>query len=266
MVGEAIEQRCGHFGFSEDARPFTEGQVGGDDHRGLFVEAADEVEEQLAAMPASTLVWQGLVPVAVDRVLTWLAWMWVINLFNFMDGIYGLSGAELVSVGAGVRLLALIGVVGAESAVLAAVLLGAAGGFLVWNWHPARVFLGDVGSQPLGFLLGWLLILLASAGHWPAAVILPAYYFGDATLTLLWRMVRRELVWRAHREHLYQQTVQAGSPHDAVVVRTSIGNLLLVIWAVASSAWSAWAMLPPPVTVIALLAYLQQLGRRQRRV
>lgn len=240
-----------------------------DDRRGLtpatrFIVQGCCVAAVLAAMPVSALLWQGWLPVTADRVLTWLAWMWVINLFNFMDGIDGLSGAELVSVGAGVVLLALLGVVGAEPAILAAVLLGVACGFLVWNWHPARLFLGDVGSLPLGFLLGWLLFLLASSGQWPAALILPAYYFGDATLTVLKRAVRGAPVWRAHREHLYQRAVQAGWPHDAVVKRISIGNLLLIVWAVAASAWGAWAMLPAAVTAIALLAYIRQLGQPPR--
>ena len=240
-----------------------------DDTRGLgassrFVIQGICVAAVLAALPSSALVWQGWLPVAADRVLTWFAWMWVINLFNFMDGIDGLSGAELVSIGAGVVLLALLGFVGGEAALLAAVLIGAAGGFLVWNWHPARVFLGDVGSLPLGFLLGWLLLLLAVSGHWAVALILPAYYFGDATLTLCKRTIRREPVWRAHREHLYQQAVQSGWPHNAVVKRISVGNALLVAWAVAASAWGAWVLLPAAATVIALLAYLQWLGQRPR--
>ena len=238
-----------------------------DDTRGLgastrFVVQGVCVAAVLAALPPSSLVWQGWLPVAADRVLTWFAWMWVVNLFNFMDGIDGLSGAELVSVGAGVVLLALLGSVGAEAALLAAVLLGVAVGFLVWNWHPARVFLGDVGSLPLGFLLGWLLLVLAASGHWAVALILPAYYFGDATLTLLRRAIRREPVWRAHREHLYQRAVQSGWPHDAVVKRISVGNAVLVACAVAVSVWSAWAMLPAALAVVGLLVYLQRLGRQ----
>ena len=238
-----------------------------DDTRGLgastrFVVQGVCVAAVLAALPPSSLVWQGWLPVAADRVLAWLAWMWVVNLFNFMDGIDGLSGAELVNVGAGVVLLALLGFVGAEAALLAAVLLGVAVGFLVWNWHPARVFLGDVGSLPLGFLLGWLLLVLAASGHWAVALILPAYYFGDATLTLLRRAIRREPVWRAHREHLYQRAVQSGWPHDAVVKRISVGNAVLVACAVAVSVWSAWAMLPAALAVVGLLVYLQRLGRQ----
>lgn len=240
-----------------------------DDVRGLgastrFVVQGVCVAAVLAALPSSSLVWQGWFPVAADRVLTWFAWMWVINLFNFMDGIDGLSGAELVSVGAGVVLLSLLGFVGGEAALLAAVLAGVAGGFLVWNWHPARVFLGDVGSLPLGFLLGWLLLLMAVSGHWAAALILPAYYFGDATLTLLKRTIRRQPVWRAHREHFYQRAVQSGWPHDAVVTRISVGNALLVACAVAASAWSAWAVAAAAAAATGLLAHLQQLARQPR--
>src|SRR3546814_6996156 len=70
------------------------------------------------------------------------------------------------------------------SLFLGASIAAAAAGFLWWNWHPAKVFLGDVGSVPLGFLLGWLLLGLAAAGDWAAALILPLYYLADATIPL----------------------------------------------------------------------------------
>jgi UDP-N-acetylmuramyl pentapeptide phosphotransferase/UDP-N-acetylglucosamine-1-phosphate transferase len=103
-----------------------------------------------------------------------------------------------------------------------------AAGFLVWNWHPARLFLGDVGSVPLGFALGWLLLHAAIAGYWAAALILPLYYLADATITLGRRALRGAKIWQAHREHFYQRAVARGRGHDAVVGAIAVGNVVLI--------------------------------------
>jgi len=113
-------------------------------------------------------------------------------------------------------------------------LAAAALGFLVWNWPPAKIFLGDVGSVPLGFLLGWLLLKLAAGGDWAAALILPLYYLADATITLARRAIRGERVWRAHRQHYYQRAVQGGRSHARVSAGIGATNLMLVALAVLS--------------------------------
>lgn len=147
------------------------------------------------------------------RGLWWLAVMWAVNLFNFMDGADGLAGVQTVaaSVGLGVLLSA----AGQSGAALSAfALAGAAAGFLAWNWHPARVFLGDVGSYFIGFQLAALAILSidSQGGPWPA-LILVAPFVIDASLTLCARAVRGVPVWHAHREHVYQLLVlRAWSP------------------------------------------------------
>ena len=149
----------------------------------------------LVFLPGAGRVFQGLLPPALDLVVTGLLWVWFVNLFNFMDGIDGITASETVTIGLGVALIALVAA--SDYGVRRRVLLGlsiraaaAALGFLAWNWHPAKLFLGDVGSIPLGFLLGWLLLGLAGTGSWAPALILPLYYLVDATLTLLYRLVR----------------------------------------------------------------------------
>ena len=211
----------------------------------------------LAALPETALVWQGWVPLWADRLLTLVAWLWVVNLFNFMDGVDGISGTELASVGIGVCLLALLtpAAVAAGLSLQAAALAGAALGFLVWNWHPAKLFMGDSGSVPLGFALGWLLVQLAVAGLWLPAVILPAYYFADATLTLVRRGLRGEAVWRAHREHLYQRAVLAGRAHDAIVLRVLACNLVLILCTLAVPNLGLWMLLPASAVVGGLLVH-----------
>ncbi|MDP6951158.1 MAG: glycosyltransferase family 4 protein, partial [Alphaproteobacteria bacterium] len=163
-----------------------------------------------------------------------LAWLWFVNLFNFMDGIDAIAGVEAIAIAAGIGAIAAgLGLVDGTP-WLAAVVAGAALGFLPWNRPPARIFLGDVGSVPLGFLLGWLLLSLAAHGAWAAALILPAYFLADATLTLLRRALRGEKPWQAHREHFYQQAVRKGASHGRVSASVAVANLALFACALAS--------------------------------
>jgi UDP-N-acetylmuramyl pentapeptide phosphotransferase/UDP-N-acetylglucosamine-1-phosphate transferase len=187
-----------------------------------------------------------------------LVWIWWINLFNFMDGIDGLAGTEAAAIGAGLLLFAGVGA-GADPALrtLAAAVTGAAIGFLVWNWSPARIFLGDIGSVPLGYVLGFLLLDLAARGRWTIAVILPLYFLADATITLVRRLLRGERVWQAHREHFYQHAVRRGLGHAAVVKRVIVADLVLIGcgWA-AENGWSATALAASAATVAILLTAL----------
>jgi UDP-N-acetylmuramyl pentapeptide phosphotransferase/UDP-N-acetylglucosamine-1-phosphate transferase len=184
--------------------------------------------------PDDRLVLQGLAPFWLDRLFTGLAWIWFINLFNFMDGIDGISGIETLSLGAGTALV--FGLAGGAPlfGVFGAAIAGAAVGFLWWNWQPAKVFLGDVGSVPLGFLLGWLLLELAAAGQWPAALILPFYYLVDTGLTLARRVIRGEKFLQPHREHFYQMAVINGQSHAAVTVTIGVCNVGLIMMALVS--------------------------------
>jgi UDP-N-acetylmuramyl pentapeptide phosphotransferase/UDP-N-acetylglucosamine-1-phosphate transferase len=146
----------------------------------------------------------------------------------------------------------------------ASVLAAAAIGFLAWNWHPARIFLGDSGSVPLGYLLGWLLLRLAGEGLWAPALILPAYYWADATLTLLKRAARGEKIWQAHRQHFYQQAVQGGASHAQVAMMIVTANLCLIIAALWSRDHPGQALAAAFFVTAALLLRLYRLGRRQR--
>jgi UDP-N-acetylmuramyl pentapeptide phosphotransferase/UDP-N-acetylglucosamine-1-phosphate transferase len=194
----------------------------------------------------------------LDGIATALLWLWFINLFNFMDGIDGLAGGEAAAIGMGLLLFAGLGV--GENpglAALAAAIVAAAGGFLVWNWAPARIFLGDVGSVPLGYLLGFLLLDQAARGHWKLALILPLYFLGDATITLLCRLARRERVWEGHRSHFYQRAVQRGFGHASVVERVIAANIVLVGcgWA-AENGWPIPALAIAAAAVLILLTWL----------
>jgi UDP-N-acetylmuramyl pentapeptide phosphotransferase/UDP-N-acetylglucosamine-1-phosphate transferase len=204
-----------------------------DDQRGLsplirLIAQVGWVVLGLSTLPGDRMIFQGALPPYLDGALAGLLWLWFINLFNFMDGIDGLAGSETVALGIGLAVVALLQPVLLSFGAIGLVLIGVGGGFLVWNWPPARIFLGDVGSVPLGFLIGWALLGLAVQGAWAAALILPAYYLGDATLTLLLRLRRGERVWRAHREHFYQRAVQGGLSHRRVSSLVSLLNLALI--------------------------------------
>ncbi|MDH3702467.1 MAG: glycosyl transferase, partial [Alphaproteobacteria bacterium] len=133
----------------------------------------------------------------------------------------------------------------------------AALGFLRFNWHPARIFLGDVGSVPLGYLLGWLLLQAAAAGYWAPALILPLYYLADATITLLRRAARREKVWQAHREHFYQRAVQNGRSHARVSLAVLAANVVLAALALVAVAQPVIALAAAATTVALLLAWMR---------
>jgi UDP-N-acetylmuramyl pentapeptide phosphotransferase/UDP-N-acetylglucosamine-1-phosphate transferase len=222
-----------------------------------FAAHAALIAVALALMPGEWLVFQGVLPLWVDRAVILLGWLWFLNLYNFMDGIDGITGIETLSLGAG---LAVAGALIGDWSLLpyGAVTAGVAIGFLVFNWHPAKLFLGDSGSVPFGFILGGLLVLLAARGHLAAAVILPAYYLADATITLARRALAGEKVWQAHRKHFYQRATQGGKRHDQVAIAIAAGNAGLVACAVLTLLGHVWTGLAGGVVVTAgLLALLQ---------
>src|SRR6201999_2192951 len=100
-------------------------------------------------------------------------------------------------------------------------------GFVPFNWPVATLFLGDVGSLPIGLLLYWLVLQLAVSGHLAACLLLPLYFLADATITLLWRLSRGENVLRAHRSHFYQVARARGMSVLAIIGRVFALNVLL---------------------------------------
>ncbi len=226
-----------------------------DDLRGLSPPAR-LLAQFIAAAAATTAlpgpVFQGYLPAAADMALAVRIWVWFVNLFNFMDGIDGLAGVEAASLGVGLYAITALAGAGVALGWLGLAVAAAALGFLYWNWQPARVFLGEIGSVPLGFLIGWLCLALAGEGEWAAALILPLYYLADATLTLLRRLLRGERVWRPHREHFYQIAVRRGLDHARVCGRVLGANMMLVLLAAGSVLWSPWPALAAAALVVAV--------------
>jgi UDP-N-acetylmuramyl pentapeptide phosphotransferase/UDP-N-acetylglucosamine-1-phosphate transferase len=183
-----------------------------------------------------------------------------------MDGIDGIAGAEGVAVAAGYALVVVAAGVDTPFASLGLILAAATAGYLFWNWHPAKVFMGDTGSIALGFLLGWLMIDLGVRGLWAAAMILPLYFIADATITLLKRLARGEKPWQPHRQHAYQRAVLGGARPSAVVLRTAIANAALVALALLSIERPILTLAGAAVVVAALLVSLECLARARTHV
>jgi UDP-N-acetylmuramyl pentapeptide phosphotransferase/UDP-N-acetylglucosamine-1-phosphate transferase len=201
----------------------------------------------LAAIPADLHVIPFL-PYWAERIVLLLGGVWFVNLVNFMDGIDWMTVAEVVPVTGAIALLGLYGAIDVVPALAATTLLGAILGFAPFNKPVARLFLGDVGSLPIGLLVAWLLIEVAGSGHLVAALVLPLYYLADATITLCWRMAGGETFWKAHRTHYYQRATDNGFTVPEIVAHVFLVNLALAVLALIS------VLVPTAVVNLAALA------------
>lgn len=173
----------------------------------------------------------------IGSILAVIGIVWLINLYNFMDGIDGLAGGQGICAALmGGALLWLAGNIGL--AVTAWLLAATCAGFLVWNWPPARIFMGDVGSGLIGFIFGVLALASEQSGAVPILIwlLLLALFIGDSTLTLLNRMIKGEKWYTAHRSHGYQRLIQRGYSHRDVTLMF-IGINVLVLWPLALWGW-----------------------------
>ena len=173
-------------------------------------------------------------PLWIERGLLLLAGLWFVNLVNFMDGLDWMTAAEVVPITGAMVALGLFGEFPVSATIVAAALGGAMVGFAPFNRPVARVFLGDVGSLPIGLLLGWCLLQLAWHQHIVAALLLPLYYLSDATVTLVRRVVRGEPFWTPHRSHFYQRATDNGFTVLRVVSEVFALNIGLAALAIAS--------------------------------
>jgi Fuc2NAc and GlcNAc transferase len=234
-----------------------------DDRRSLSA-ATRLMVHFLAALWA--LAWLGGLPaLRVGTNLISAAWfgyflgaggiVWAINLFNFMDGIDGLAASEAIFVSLAGAVLTVSLVNGAGVGFAALVFAAASGGFLVWNWPPARIFLGDVGSGYLGFVV--VVLAVSASRDNPVALwiwlILGGAFFVDATVTLLRRLLRGERVYEAHRSHAYQWLARRWGSHRRVTLAVLAVNIVwLLPWAMLAARFPSGAA----VAVLAALAPL----------
>jgi UDP-N-acetylmuramyl pentapeptide phosphotransferase/UDP-N-acetylglucosamine-1-phosphate transferase len=199
----------------------------------------------LAALPPELRL-MPLLPWWGERILLVIGTLWFVNLVNFMDGLDWMTIVEIVPITMAIAAIGLIGFLPWRDVVISLALCGAMVGFAFFNRPVAKLFLGDVGSLPIGLLLGWLLIVLGGSSGRTAAV-LPLYYLADSTITLLRRAQRGEPVWQAHRSHFYQHATDRGFRVIDVVARVFAVNVTLAALALAT------ILLPSRTTEIAAL-------------
>ena len=181
-----------------------------------------------------------------------LAIAWSINFFNFMDGIDGIAGSQAVFVATGVAVLGFTAGQGSVQSI-GVLIAGASLGFLVWNWAPARIFMGDAGSGFLGFALAAASVLCLTAGRsatW-VVLILPAVFLADATVTLIRRASRRERLHHAHRSHAYQHLSRQWGSH----ARVTTLYIALDVAFLAPLGWFVWTA-PQYGAVVVAAVYL----------
>jgi UDP-N-acetylmuramyl pentapeptide phosphotransferase/UDP-N-acetylglucosamine-1-phosphate transferase len=206
------------------------------------------VAAAIYALPADMRVLPFL-PWWLERALLVIGGVWFVNLVNFMDGLDWITAAEAVPIMAAIAVIGLLGVVPAQTVIMSLAFGGAMIGFGYFNRPVAQLFLGDVGSLPLGLVLGWMLVVVAGHGGHAAALLLPLYYLADSTITLARRLLNGEPVWQAHRTHFYQRATNNGFSVIDVVTRVFAVNLALCVLALATVTVPGHS-----TTIVALLA------------
>ncbi|MGE0251255.1 MAG: glycosyltransferase family 4 protein [Dongiaceae bacterium] len=218
-----------------------------DDRSGLSIRtrlAAQALFTLIALLQAWPLQGEG----AIWFLPALIMWLWFINLYNFMDGLDGLAAAQAIAIGLGVYWL--------TGDQLAFLLTAVVAGFALWNFPPAKIFMGDAGSLALGFLLGGLLLQTAAQGYIAAAIILPMYFLADATLTLILRLLHGEKFWQSHRSHFYQRAVTGGLTHRQVLLPFLLLQAVLVLLAVLLSvSHPVLSVIVAGVLTLSLLGY-----------
>jgi len=182
-----------------------------------------------------------------------------INFYNFMDGIDGSAVSEAAHIALSFFIISLL-VPGLPEGmrVLSIVLLGASLGFAKFNWHPAKIFLGDVGSISLGLICGWLLLTLAKQGLYAAALIIPMFYLADSSLTILKRLLQRKKIWEAHSEHFFQKAARKGHSHSRIATKIVVCNVVLLSLSIISITYPVSSFLIAAAIVLFLLHNLQR--------
>jgi UDP-N-acetylmuramyl pentapeptide phosphotransferase/UDP-N-acetylglucosamine-1-phosphate transferase len=175
-----------------------------------------------------------ILPWGIERALLVVGGLWFVNLVNFMDGLDWMTVAEVVPMTAALAAIGMLGILPPQAIIISLALCGAMIGFAFFNRPVAKLFLGDVGSLPIGLVLGWLLVLVAGSGGRAAAILLPLYYVTDSTITLIRRFMSGEQVWQAHRSHFYQRATDRGFRVIEVVARVFFVNLVLAALALAT--------------------------------
>lgn len=189
--------------------------------------------------------------------LAFVSVIWAINLFNFLDGIDGYIGSEVVFIGVAAYSL--------TGDTICLLLAAATFGFLLWNWPKARIFMGDVGSTLLGFTVAVLAVNhqnnhISSIWVW---LILTSVFWFDATVTLIRRFINKEKLSEAHRKHAYQRAVQSGFSHQQTTVGSIVLNVFGFGFAWLAHKFNTYAILFLLLDILMLFGVLRFIDKRK---
>lgn len=177
---------------------------------------------------------------AIDMLIGIFALASFVNVYNFLDGIDGITASQSIHLSVTIIILCALQsrmINNYEFIIITnIIILGWSIGFLFFNWHPAKIFVGDVGSISLGFLFGLCLLMIAVSNIklFAAAVIAPLYYIADGAGTVLIRLVNKEKIWEPHLKHFFQKAVKKGMSHSQVTLLIIQCNLALMILSIGS--------------------------------
>jgi UDP-N-acetylmuramyl pentapeptide phosphotransferase/UDP-N-acetylglucosamine-1-phosphate transferase len=201
-----------------------------DDHRPLRARLRFAVQLAVSIYVLVFAWYTGLVDTVLLMLLAGIWLLSIANFYNFMDGSHGMAGTQ--GIFSGLMLAWLFHLAGAAGMALVSIMVACSSlGFLPWNLTRRRIFMGDAGSVPLGFVLASLCAYGVARGYFlpSQAILVLAVFIVDASLTLIWRVLRGEQWYTAHRQHLYQQLIARGCSHESVLVLYTCINIVLVL-------------------------------------
>lgn len=203
-------------------------------------------------LPDDFLLFDGKFPLITDRVILAIGWIWFINLYNFMDGIDGITAVETITITTGLIILGILGFLPIEIMQYSSIILVTFIAFIIFNWRPAKIFLGDVGTISFGYVIAWLLIRGSVEFSVLSLAILPMYHFIDATFTITKRAFKGEKIWQPHKQHYFQIALAKGRNHSQIVKRIALNNVFLLILSICAAVFDC-------ATSMIILAFIETL-------
>ncbi len=200
-----------------------------------------------------------LFPAPVDFILATICLTTFLNIYNFLDGADGITCIESIHLSITMLILCYLKseiIINSQFIiVINTIILAFAVGFLVFNWYPARIFMGDVGTISIGFLIGLCLIFIAASNErlFLSAIIASLYYLADGGLTILIRLANKEKIWQPHLKHFFQKALKKGMPHREVVKRIMIGNFVLMLLAINALYFPGLSIILSALVVMSIL-------------
>lgn len=200
-------------------------------------------------------------PIYLDFALAFIGLAMFVNIYNFLDGIDGITASESIHLSTTLLILCTMryDVIAHVDLVIVISTLTCASSiaFIYYNWHPAKVFLGDVGSISLGFLLGLALLIVASSGSrlFASCFIACLYYIADGGLTILIRLVNGEKIWLPHLKHFFQRAVRKGMSHQEITTKIAICNFSLMCLAINALYFPALSIIIAILVIVMILTH-----------